>query len=166
LNHNVAAFLDSFQICVFVLTNSRFVTFCLVCLKLSCIFCQVIAKVSFGMRTRWVRTFDNSAWDHGPGGTTTQARLTLLDAWSDAYETSHGCSSHLGEVLAARSSVPQPFLSRSWAENGGILGFRATERPFLALHDLKPVLATCKPTENGFNAPCCGSSPIVVVVRQ
>jgi hypothetical protein len=73
-------------------------------------------------------------------------------------------------VLAARSSVSQPFLypylSRSWAENGGKLGFWAAVRPFLALHDLKPVLATCKPTENGFKAPCCGSSAIVVVVRR
>ena len=39
-------------------------------------------------------------------------------------------------------------------------------RPFLALNDLKPVLATCKPTENGFKAPCRGSSAIVVVVRR
>ena len=59
-----------------------------------------------------------------PWGTTTQVRLTLLDAWPDANETSHGRSLPLGEVLAARSSVPQPFfiavsqpfLSRSWAE--------------------------------------------------
>ena len=69
-----------------------------------------LTVASFGMRTRRVRTFQNSTWDHGPGGTTTQARLTLLDAWSDANETSHGRSSHLGEVLAARSSVFQPFL--------------------------------------------------------
>jgi hypothetical protein len=46
-------------------------------------------------------------WGHR---TTTQARLTLLDARSDAYETSHGRSSHLGEVLTARSSVSQQFL--------------------------------------------------------
>jgi hypothetical protein len=45
-----------------------------------------------------------------PGGITTQVRLTLLDAWSDANETSHGCSSHLEKVLAARSSVSQLFL--------------------------------------------------------
>jgi hypothetical protein len=45
-----------------------------------------------------------------PRGTTTQARLTLLDAWPDANETSHGRPSHLGEVLAARSSVSQPFI--------------------------------------------------------
>ena len=37
-------------------------------------------------------------------------RLTLLDAWPDANETSHGRSLRLGEVLAARSSVSQPFL--------------------------------------------------------
>jgi hypothetical protein len=110
-----------------------------------------------------------------PWVTTTQARLTLLDAWSDANETSHGRSSHLEQVLAARSSVPQPFciavtqpfLSRSWAENGKKkLGFWATERPSLALHDLKPVLPTCKPTENGFKALCCSSSAIVVVVPR
>jgi len=45
-----------------------------------------------------------------PWGHHQKAWLTLLDAWSDAYETSHGRSSHLGEVLAARSSVSQPFL--------------------------------------------------------
>ena len=39
-----------------------------------------------------------------PGG------VTLLDAWPDANETSHGRSLPLGEVLAARSSVYQPFL--------------------------------------------------------
>ena len=39
-----------------------------------------------------------------PGG------VTLLDAWPDANETSHGRSLLLGEVLAARSSVSQPFL--------------------------------------------------------
>jgi hypothetical protein len=87
-------------------------------------------------------------------------------------ETSHGRSSHLGEVLAARSSVSlavslavsQPFLSRSWAENGGKLGFWVANRPFFALHDLKPVLPTCKWAENAFKASCCGRSPIVVVV--
>ena len=39
-----------------------------------------------------------------PGG------VTLLDAAPDANETSHGRSLPLGEVLAARSSVFQPFL--------------------------------------------------------
>jgi hypothetical protein len=39
-----------------------------------------------------------------PGG------VTLLDAWPDANKTSHGLSLPLGEVLAARWSVPQPFL--------------------------------------------------------
>ena len=39
-----------------------------------------------------------------PGG------VTLLDAWPDANETSHGRSLPLGEVLAARSSVSQPFI--------------------------------------------------------
>ena len=34
----------------------------------------------------------------------------------------------------------------------------------MALHDLKPVLARCKWAENGVNAPCCGSSPIAIVV--
>ena len=38
--------------------------------------------------------------------------------------------------------VPQPILSRSWAENGGKSGFWAAERPFVALHDLKSVLAS------------------------
>jgi hypothetical protein len=45
-----------------------------------------------------------------PLGGTTRAQLTLLDAWPDANETSHGRSLPLGEVLAARSSVPQPSL--------------------------------------------------------
>ena len=115
-----------------------------------------------------------TTYDHAQGGTTTRARLTLLDAWPDANETSHGRSLPLGKVLAGRSSVSQPFfiavsqpfLSRSWAENGGKLGFWAAVRPFLALHDLKPVLATCKPTENGLKAPCRGPSAIVVVVRR
>jgi hypothetical protein len=34
----------------------------------------------------------------------------------------------------------------------------------LAFHGLKPVLARCKRAENAFKAPCCGSSPILVVV--
>jgi len=112
--------------------------------------------------------------DHAPGGTTTRARLTLLDAWPDANETSHGRSLLLGEVLAGRSSVsqpfciavPQPFLSRSWAENGGKLGFWAAVRPFLAPHDLKSVPPRQKRAEDPLKAPCCGSSPIVVVVRR
>jgi hypothetical protein len=70
------------------------------------------------------------------GGTTTRARLTLLDAWPDANETSHGRLLPLGEVLAACSSVFQPSLSRSWAENSGRLGFWAAVRSFLAPHDL------------------------------
>jgi hypothetical protein len=44
---NVAAFLNCFQICVFVLSNLdlRLVTFCWVCLELFCVFfCQVITK--------------------------------------------------------------------------------------------------------------------------
>ena len=36
--------------------------------------------------------------------------VTLLDVGPDANETSHGRSLPLGEVLAARSSVSQPFL--------------------------------------------------------
>jgi hypothetical protein len=48
--------------------------------------------------------------DHARGGTTTRARLTLLDAWPDANETSHGRSLLLGEVLAVRTTVTQPFL--------------------------------------------------------
>ena len=39
-----------------------------------------------------------------PGG------VTLLDAWPDANETSHGRSLPLGKVLAARSSGSQPFI--------------------------------------------------------
>ena len=65
---------------------------------------------------------------------------------------------------AVSITVSQAFLSRSWAENGEKLDFWAAERPFSALHNLKPVLATCKLTENGIKAPCCSSSPIVVVV--
>ena len=68
-----------------------------------------------------------TTYDHAHGGTTTRARLTLLDAWPDANETSHGRSLLLGEVLAGRSSVTQPFsiavsqpfLSRFWAEMVG-----------------------------------------------
>ena len=75
-------------------------------------------------------------------------------------------------MLAGRSSVSQPvyiavaqpFLSRSWAENGGKLGFWDTIRPFLAPHDLKLVIARQKRAEGAFKVPCCGSSPIVVVV--
>jgi hypothetical protein len=76
------------------------------------------------------------------------------------------CSSRaeafLSRVSSRFSAVSEPFLG----QNGGKLGFWDAERPFLALHDLKPVLATCKPTENDFKAPCRGSSAIVVVVRR
>ena len=41
---------------------------------------------------------------------TTFHGVTLLNGWPDANETSHGRSLPLGEVLAARSSVSQPFL--------------------------------------------------------
>ena len=83
--------------------------------------------------------------DHAPGGTTTRARLTLLYVWPNANETSHGGLLPLGEVLAARSSVyqpffiavSQPFLSRSWAENGGKLGLWAAVRPFFGAPRLK-----------------------------
>jgi hypothetical protein len=61
-------------------------------------------------------------------GTTTQARPTLLDAWSDANETSHGRSSHLGEVLRAQaflsrfsshfSAVSEPFVGQKWWKIG------------------------------------------------
>jgi hypothetical protein len=44
------------------------------------------------------------------GGTTTRARLTLLDVLPDANETSHGRSLRLGGVLTARSSVSRPFI--------------------------------------------------------
>ena len=128
---------------------------------------RVLGSEYAGRRQYFVTT-----QDHAPGGTTTRARLTLLDAWPDANETSHGRSLLLGEVLAGRSSVSQPFciavaqpfLSRSWAENGGKLGFWAAVRPFLALHNSKPILARCKRTKNTFKAPCCGSSPIAIVV--
>ena len=45
-----------------------------------------------------------------PRGTTTRARLTLLDACPGANETPHSRLSQLDEVLAVRSSVSQPFL--------------------------------------------------------
>ena len=38
---------------------------------------------------------------------------------------------HLGCLLAVALAVPQPFLSRSWAENGGKLGLWAAVRPQL-----------------------------------
>jgi hypothetical protein len=44
------------------------------------------------------------------------------------------------------------------------LSFWAAVRPFLALHDLKPVLARCKRAEITFKTPCCRPSPFVVVV--
>ena len=64
----------------------------------------------FGAPRLYLINDDESIRDHALGGTTTRARLTLLDAWPDVDETSHGLSSPLGKVLAARSSVPQPFL--------------------------------------------------------
>ena len=70
----------------------------------------------------------------------------------------------LERFSAVHIAVSQPFLSRSWAENGGKLGFWAVVRPFLALHDLKPVLDRQKRVEVALKALCCGSSPIVVVV--
>ena len=45
-----------------------------------------------------------------PRGTTTRARLTLLDACPGANETPHSRSLQLDEVLAVRSSVSQPLL--------------------------------------------------------
>jgi hypothetical protein len=59
---------------------------------------NVTSKASRQKLTEWCLTREQS------GG------VTLLDAWPDADETSHCRSSPLGEVLAARSSVSQPFL--------------------------------------------------------
>ena len=39
-----------------------------------------------------------------PGG------VTLLNAWPNANETYHGRSLPLGKILAARSSVSEPFI--------------------------------------------------------
>jgi hypothetical protein len=58
----------------------------------------------------WWRQYFVTTRDHAAGGTTTRARLTVLDAWPDANETSYGRSLPLEKVLAARSRVPQPFL--------------------------------------------------------
>jgi hypothetical protein len=55
------------------------------------------------------------------GGTNTRARLTLLDVLSDANETSHSRSLHLGGVLAARSV-------ENWV-------FVAVDRPCLLLRE-------------------------------
>ena len=44
------------------------------------------------------------------------------------------------------------------------MGFWAADRPFLALNDLKPVLARCKWAENALEVPCCTSSPIIKVI--
>jgi hypothetical protein len=63
---------------------------------------------------------------------------------------------------AVTIAVSQPFLSRSWSENSGKLGFWAAVRSFLALHNLKPVLARQKEAEGAFKAPCCGSTPFVI----
>jgi hypothetical protein len=69
---------------------------------------------------------------------------TLLDGRPNANETSHGRSLPLEEVLAALgrfsavlTAVSQPFLRRSWAENGRKLGFLTGVRPSLALHGLE-----------------------------
>ena len=71
----------------------------------------------------------------------------------------------LERFSAAHIAVSQPFLSRSWAKMVENWFFGMQTGHFLAFHDIKPVLATGKPTENGFKAPCCGSSAIVVVPR-
>jgi hypothetical protein len=70
---------------------------------------QPSPTININMRTP-IRPHGSDHLGPRPVGTTTRARLTLLDAWSDANETSHGRSLPLRKVLAARSSVPQPFL--------------------------------------------------------
>jgi hypothetical protein len=86
-------------------------------------------------------------------------------------ETSHDRLLPPRKVLAARSSVPQPFYSRFSAVsepflggNGGKLGFWAAVRSFLVSHDLKRVPARQKRAERAVKAPCSGSIPIVIVV--
>ena len=142
---NCCKFIDPLQHCLrYGLINSTVVRTYNLCSKITIdptttvlnLVLSLLVQVSFGMRTRRVPTFQNSTWDHGPGGTTTQARLTLLHAWSDAYETSHGRSSHLGEVLAARSSVSQPFSSR----------FSAVSEPFLGRKWWKIGFLGCRKT--------------------
>jgi hypothetical protein len=70
----------------------------------------------------------------------------------------------LERFSAVPLAVSQQFLNRSWAENGGQLGFWVAVRPFLALHDLKPVPANQKRADDAFQASCCRPSPYVIVV--
>ena len=88
-----------------------------------------------------------TTYDHTPGEATTRARLTLLDAWPDADETPHGRSLLLGEVLAAHSSVPRPFLSR----------FLAVSQPFRGRKWWKIGFLGC--SEVIFDAPRLKISP-------
>ena len=108
-------------------------------------------------------------WGHHHTSSAHPPRCLVRCKWNSprSFITSRRSASRkLKRFSAVPLAVSQPFLSRFWAENGGKLGFWAAVRPFLALYDLKPVLATCKPTENGVKAPGCGSSPIGVVIRR
>jgi hypothetical protein len=109
------------------------------------------------------------SWGHHHTSSAHPPRCLVRCEWNfpRSFITSRRSASRALKRFSSRSlAVFQPFLSRSWAENGGKFGFWAAVRPFLALHDLKPILARCKPIENGVKAPCRGSSAIVVVVRR
>jgi hypothetical protein len=68
------------------------------------------------------------------------------------YHSRRSASRALERFSAVAIAVSQPFLSRSWAEYGGKLIFWSADGPVLALHDLKPILARCKRTENALLA--------------
>ena len=71
--------------------------------------------------------------------------------WMELYQ--HDELSRRFEPAAGPREVQIPWRDANWSI-----------RPSLPLHDLKPVLARCNRVEIPFKAPCCGSSPIVVVV--
>ena len=106
-------------------------------------------------------------WGHHHTSSAHPPRCLVRCEWNSprSFITStRSASRALKRFSAVPLAVSQPFLSRSWAENGGKLGFWAAVRPFLALHNLKPILARCKRKKNTFKASCCGSSPIAIVV--
>jgi hypothetical protein len=128
--------------------------------------------VSFGI---WVRGAATIFCDHpGPcpyahhhASSAHPPRCLTRCKWNflQTFITSRTSASRALERSSVVSiAISEPFLSRSWDENSGKLGFWAAVRSFLAPHDLKSVLARRKWAENAFKAPCCRSSPFVVVV--
>jgi hypothetical protein len=136
---------------------------------------SISTQVRFGI---WVSTQggDNICdhlgprpWGHHHTSSAHPPRCLTRCEWKfpRSFITTRRSASHaLERFWAVHIAVSEPFLSRSWAENGGKLGFWAAIRPFLPLHDLKPVPAITrqKRVEGAVKAPCRGSSPIAVVV--